>query len=69
MDQGEIQSPGNPILFDRWYFNELLTLPDNSGGNVLLKKYPQHVRYFPAASPLELADADTPEELEYLKNF
>ena len=69
MNQGEIQSPGNPILFDRWYFNELLTLPDNSGGNVLLKKYPQHVRYFPAASPLELADADTPEELEYLKNF
>ena len=69
MEHGEVKSPGNPILFDRRYFNELLTLPDNSGGNVLLKKYPQHVRYFPAASPLELADADTPEELEYLKNF
>ncbi len=49
------------------YFEELLTLPDNHGGNVLLKKYPDAVRYFPACSLLELADADTPAELEQLK--
>ena len=59
--------PGNPILFGNRYFEELLTLPDNHGGNVLLKKYPDVVRYFPAGDPLELADADTPEELEQLK--
>lgn len=59
--------PGNPILFGNRYFEELLTLPDNHGGNVLLKKYPDDVRYFPACSPLELADADTPSELEQLK--
>ncbi len=58
---------GNPILFGNRYFEELLTLPDNHGGNVLLKKYPDTVRYFPAGDPLELADADTPEELEQLK--
>lgn len=59
--------PGNPILFGNQYFDELLTLPDNHGGNVLLKKYPGDVRYFPADDRLELADADTPEELEQLK--
>ena len=59
--------PGNPILFGNRYFEELLTLPDNHGGNVLLKKYPDVVRYFPAGDPLELADADTPAELEQLK--
>ena len=59
--------PGNPILFGKRYFEELLTLSDNHGGNVLLKKYPDVVRYFPAGNPLELADADTPAELEQLK--
>ena len=59
--------PGNPVLFGSRYFEELLTLPDNHGGNVLLKKYPDVVRYFPAGDPLELADADTPAELEQLK--
>lgn len=32
--------PGNPILFGNRYFEELLTLPDNHGGNVLLKNIP-----------------------------
>ncbi len=59
--------PGNPVLFGSRYFEELLTLPDNQGGNVLLKKYPDSVRYFPVSDPLELADADTPAELEQLK--
>ena len=26
--------PGNPILFGNRYFEELLTLPDNHGGNI-----------------------------------
>lgn len=59
--------PGNPVLFGSRYFEELLTLPDNQGGNVLLKKYPDSVRYFPVSDPLELADADTPADLEQLK--
>ena len=59
--------PGNPVLFGSRYFEELLTLPDNQGGNVLLKKYPDNVRYFPVSDPLELADADTPADLEQLK--
>ena len=32
--------------------------------NVLLKKFPDAVRHFPAADSLELSDADTPAELE-----
>lgn len=59
--------PGNPILFGNVYFHDLLTLPKGRGGNVLLQKYPDHILYFPAKSPFELVDADTPEELERLK--
>lgn len=32
--------------------------------NVLLKKFPDAVRHFPAADSLKLSDADTPAELE-----
>ena len=35
--------------------------------NVLLKKFPDAVRHFPAADSLELSDADTPAELEKLE--
>ena len=52
------------ILF---HGRELLTLPENKGGNVLLKKYPAQVRTVCIAAPMELLDADTPEVLQQLE--
>ena len=58
---------GSPVLFGSSFFSELLTLPENKGGNVLLKKYPAQVRTVYIADSAELLDADTPEVLQQLE--
>ena len=58
---------GSPVLFGSSFFPELLTLPENKGGNVLLKKYPAQVRTVCIADSAELLDADTPEVLHQLE--
>ena len=57
---------GAPILFPKWTFDELRTLPEGKGGGFLAKKYPERVRVLPVRDRYELADADTPEALEEL---
>ena len=58
---------GSPVMFGSSFFPELLTLPENKGGNVLLKKYPAQVRTVYIADSAELLDADTPEVLQQLE--
>ena len=60
---------GSPVLFGSSFFPELLTLPENKGGNVLLKKYPAQVRAVCIADSAELLDADTPEVLQQLETI
>lgn len=55
---------GAPVLFPKWAFPELLTLPEGKGGNVLIKKYPEQVRTVPVREEFELWDVDTPEDLK-----
>lgn len=55
--------PGAPILFPKWAFEELRTLPEGKGGAFLAKKYPERVRLHPARDRLELIDVDTRETL------
>ena len=57
------EQPGAPVLFDKHYFSELLTLPEGKGGSVLTKKYPEQVHLIPAREAYELYDIDTPEDL------
>lgn len=57
---------GTPVLFPRWIFPELLTLPEGKGGNVLTKKYPEQVRQVPVRDKYELMDVDTREDLDIL---
>jgi molybdenum cofactor cytidylyltransferase len=59
--------PGSPVIFPTWTYPELLDLPEGKGGGVVAKRHPQYVRLLPVADPLELADTDSPEELERLK--
>lgn len=58
---------GSPVLFESGYFAELCALPEGKGGNVLLKKHPEHVHTVYIADRNELADADTPETLAQLE--
>lgn len=55
--------PGAPILFPKWTFEELRTLPEGEGGAFLAKKYPERVRLHPVRDRLELMDVDTRETL------
>lgn len=60
---------GAPVLFPKWCFAELKTLPEGKGGSALIKKYPGQVLEVPAQGEWELRDVDTPEELEILRNL
>lgn len=61
--------PGAPILFPKWAFDKLLSLPEGKGGGYVAKEYPDRVRYLPVQDGAELMDADTQETLEYLKSL
>ena len=58
--------PGAPILFPKWAFAELLTLPEGKGGGLLAKKNPERVRLHPVRDQFELVDVDTRETLREL---
>ena len=58
--------PGAPILFPKWAFSELLTLPEGKGGGFLAQKYPERVRLQPVRDKYELADVDTRDTLREL---
>jgi molybdenum cofactor cytidylyltransferase len=61
------ETPGAPVLFPRWAFSELESLPKGKGGGKILEAYPDRVRWMGILDPLELMDVDTPEELKELK--
>ena len=62
-------TPGSPVLFPRWTFPELRTLPEGKGGGVVIKSHPEKCRMLNISTPQELQDADTPEILEQLRQY
>lgn len=63
------ESPGAPVLFPRWTFPELLSLPEGKGGGWVIQQHPECVKPFPVEDPCQLMDADTPETLALLRNL
>lgn len=59
--------PGNPVLFPKWAFPELMELPEGKGGSRVIEKHPECVAMLQIDDPYELMDVDTPEELERLQ--
>lgn len=57
---------GSPVLFPKWTFPELLTLPQGKGGGVVIKKYPERLRTVGVRDMYELKDVDSPEDLKEL---
>lgn len=57
---------GNPVLFPKSTFPELLNLPEGKGGGAVIKMHPELVRLIPCSDPRELIDVDTPEVLASL---
>ena len=60
---------GSPVIFPGWAFPELKNLPEGKGGGVVIKNHPHEVLRFSVGNPFELADADTPETLELLRQL
>lgn len=63
------ERPGTPVVFPKWAFEELRSLPDGKGGNVLAKKYPEQVRFVPTRDSYELLDVDQPDDLNTLTSY
>jgi molybdenum cofactor cytidylyltransferase len=55
---------GNPVLFDRSTFSDLLALRGDSGGRSLFSKH--HVQYMPWHDASLLLDVDTEEDYRRL---
>lgn len=49
---------GNPCLFPREFFPELMALPPDTGGKAVIARHPERVSLVPAADARELADVD-----------
>ena len=60
-------TPGAPVLFPAWAFDELRALPPGKGGGFVAKAHAQRVRCVEAASEWELFDVDTVQDLEMLQ--
>ena len=57
---------GSPVIFPKWTFPELKTLPQGKGGGVVIKKYPERLRVVNVRDMYELKDVDSPEDLSEL---
>lgn len=60
-------TPGAPVLFPSWAFDELKTLPSGKGGGYVAKHHEELVRSIEVSSKWELFDVDTPADLILLQ--
>ena len=60
-------TPGSPVAFPKWAFEQLSNLPEGRGGGWIIKQHPERVEAVQITDPYELTDADTPETLEILR--
>lgn len=58
---------GNPVLFDRALFDELLAVQGDQGGRQVIAQHEQEVERVAVSSPATLTDVDTPEEYGTVK--
>jgi molybdenum cofactor cytidylyltransferase len=58
---------GNPVLWGRQYFQEMLSLEGDRGAKSLMDKHEDHITEIAMRSDAVLADFDTPEALVRLK--
>ena len=63
------ETPGNPIIFPAKFANERRQLPQDKGGSVLTKKYPELVVKVPVQDINELLDIDTQQDKAKLERL
>jgi molybdenum cofactor cytidylyltransferase len=55
---------GNPVLIDRKYFGDLLTLAPGDAPRTLLRRYSEHLHLVAVEDPNVLHDLDSPEDYQ-----
>ena len=60
------KTPGAPVIFPKEYFDELMSLPQGKGGNVVVHSHESQVRQLPVTNKTELMDIDTPADMARL---
>lgn len=58
---------GNPVIFPKMVFPELLAVTGDRGGGVVIKAHPELLCLADAGSPRELSDIDSPMDLDFQK--
>ncbi len=58
--------PGNPVIFDKKYREELLSLKGDVGGRSVMKSHMDDVLFVEVEDTLELLDIDTKEDYNYV---
>lgn len=58
---------GNPVLWARRFFAEILTLRGDVGARALLERHADEICLLPVGDPAILLDVDTPRALELLR--
>jgi molybdenum cofactor cytidylyltransferase len=58
---------GNPVVWSRRFFSELMTVEGDVGARYLIGRYPEAVVEVPLTGTASLTDVDTPEALEAVK--
>lgn len=62
-------TPGNPVIFPTSFVNQLLSLPQDKGGNVVVQQNIKQVKYVYVDKQLELLDVDTISDLELAEQY
>lgn len=62
-------TPGAPVLFPSWTFGELRALPAGKGGGFVARAHEDRVRTVEVASPWELFDVDTRDDLRAIEAY
>ncbi|MBU4602020.1 nucleotidyltransferase family protein [bacterium] len=60
---------GNPVLFDGYWKEELMSLTGDIGGRVLIKAHPERIKRFKISNESILLDIDREEDYERIKDI
>ena len=62
-------TPGSPVIFPQSTYDELLHLPEGTGGGYVIKQHPDLLHYLSVDDKNELEDIDTPEDFFRLQQL
>jgi molybdenum cofactor cytidylyltransferase len=60
---------GNPVIFTKAFYEELMAIEGDRGARNLIKRYPHEVQKIEIDSPSIIFDVDSPHDLSRIDSF